>query len=61
MPFHVNAEDIFLHSEGALFANLPNEDGDLVNAYIDLNECLGNNNGTSRPASVSSASIFQTS
>ena len=56
MSFHVNAEELHINDDGhILLGKLPNEDGDLVEAEIDLNECLGNNDGTSRPALVFSA------
>lgn len=58
MSFHVNAEDLNINDDGhTLVGKLPNEDGDLVDAEIDLNEFLGNNDGMSRPASVLAASI----
>ena len=58
MSFHVNAEDLNINDDGCtLVGKLPNEDGDLVDAEIDLNEFLGNNDGMSRPASVLAASI----
>lgn len=45
MSFHINAEDIQLEDGHILTAKLPNEDGDLVDATIDLNEHLGNSEG----------------
>lgn len=51
MSFHVNAEELRVDDGHILRGNLPNEDGDLVEAEIDLNTALGNNDGTPRPAS----------
>lgn len=57
MSFHVNAEELRVDDDHILVGKLPNEDGDLVDAEIDLNEFIGNEDGTSLPASVLATSI----
>lgn len=52
MSFHVDAEELRVDDDHILVGKLPNEDGDLVDAEIDLNEFIGNEDGTSLPASV---------
>lgn len=47
MSFHLTAEDIRIEDSHRLVARLRNADGDLQDASIDLNTCLGNDNGTS--------------
>ena len=45
MSFHASAQDISL--DGAVLrANLVNVEGEAVEAQIDLNSLLGNDNGT---------------
>ncbi|KAE8152430.1 Cyanovirin-N [Aspergillus avenaceus] len=46
MSFHLSAEDIEIQDNHLLVAKLRNEDGDLVDAEIDLNQHLGNNDGS---------------
>lgn len=61
MSFHVNAEDLRVDDGSILAGKLPNEAGDLIDAWIDLNTIIGNEDGTSRPASVSAtSSTYQT-
>lgn len=57
MSFHVNAEELRVDDDHILVGKLPNEDGDLVDAEIDLSEFIGNEDGTSLPASVLATSI----
>ncbi|KAH2220376.1 hypothetical protein KXV37_001046 [Aspergillus fumigatus] len=45
MSFHLTAEDIRIEDGHGLVARLRNADGDLQDASIDLNTCLGNDNG----------------
>lgn len=45
MSFHLTAEEIVIEDNHILKAQLRNEDGDLVEATLDLNEHLGNNDG----------------
>ncbi|KAK1999382.1 CVNH domain-containing protein [Colletotrichum falcatum] len=46
MSFHVSAQDIRVDDGHILRARLNNSNGDAVDAEYDLNDCLGNNNGT---------------
>jgi hypothetical protein len=46
MSFHLSAEDIELDDGHILKAKLGNGDGDMVDAEIDLNQFIGNNNGS---------------
>ncbi|KAK3311055.1 Cyanovirin-N [Chaetomium strumarium] len=45
MSFHASAEDIRLDDGHMLRARLRNENGDLVDAELDLNHYIGNDNG----------------
>ncbi|EQB47658.1 Cyanovirin-N-like [Colletotrichum gloeosporioides] len=45
MSFHVSAENIRVDDGHILRAALRNENGDLNETEIDLNNCLGNNDG----------------
>ncbi|RYO96118.1 hypothetical protein DL763_003408 [Monosporascus cannonballus] len=45
MSFHISAEDIAVHDGHILRARLRNEGGELVDAEIDLDEFIGNDNG----------------
>lgn len=45
MSFAESAEDVRLEDGCMLLANLQNEDGEMVEASIDLNSCIGNNDG----------------
>jgi hypothetical protein len=45
MSFHVSAHDIRVDDGHILRANLSNNNGDSVEAEIDLNQIIGNNNG----------------
>lgn len=57
MSFHVNADELRVEEGHFLRGKLPNEDGDLVEAEVDLDEFIGNEDGTSRPASISATSM----
>lgn len=57
MSFHVDAEELRVDDGHKLVGKLPNGDGDLVDAEIDLNEFIGNDDGTPSPASVLATSI----
>jgi hypothetical protein len=46
MSFHLSAEDIRIEDNHVLVARLRNANGDLQDAQIDLNQFLGNDNGT---------------
>ncbi|PQE23846.1 Cyanovirin-N protein [Rutstroemia sp. NJR-2017a BBW] len=43
--FHLSAEDIRVDDNHILRARLRNENGEMVDAELDLNTCLGNDNG----------------
>lgn len=45
MSFAESAEDIRLEDGHMLVAQLQNEEGEMVEASIDLNSCIGNNDG----------------
>lgn len=45
MSFHLSAEDIRVEDNHILKARLRNENGDWVDAEIDLNQHLGNQDG----------------
>lgn len=45
MSFHLSAEDIRIEDNHILKARLRNENGDWVDAEIDLNQHLGNQDG----------------
>ncbi|KAE8388306.1 Cyanovirin-N [Aspergillus alliaceus] len=45
MSFHVTAEGVRLEEHHMLFGRLQNMQGDLIDADIDLNAVLGNNEG----------------
>ncbi|KAK2730738.1 cyanovirin-n family protein [Colletotrichum kahawae] len=45
MSFHVSAENIRVDDGHILRPQLRNENGDLNDAEIDLNNCLGNDDG----------------
>ena len=47
MSFAESAEDIRLEDGHVLVAQLRNEEDEMVEASIDLNECIGNNDGIS--------------
>ncbi|KAL3462205.1 Cyanovirin-N [Aspergillus heterothallicus] len=46
MSFHLSARDIRVEDGSRLVASLQNEDGDFVHAEINLDDFLGNNDGT---------------
>ncbi|KNG91607.1 cyanovirin-N [Aspergillus nomiae NRRL 13137] len=46
MSFHLSAEDIEIRDNHILFALLRNEEGELQESEIDLDEFLGNNDGS---------------
>ncbi|KAK2049406.1 CVNH domain-containing protein [Colletotrichum somersetense] len=46
MSFHVSAQDIRVDDGHILRARLTNADGESVDAEMNLNDCLGNNNGS---------------
>lgn len=45
MAFHLSAQDLRVEDKHYLVGQLQNFDGDLVDASINLDEFLGNNNG----------------
>jgi hypothetical protein len=45
MSFHASAEDIRVDDGYMLRARLRNADGELVDAEMDLNQFIGNENG----------------
>jgi hypothetical protein len=45
MSFHASAEDIRVDDGHILRARLRNENGDMVDAEMDLNNHIGNNDG----------------
>ncbi|KAL4882057.1 Cyanovirin-N [Aspergillus karnatakaensis] len=45
MSFHLSAQNIRVEDDHILHAELQNEDGDWVEAELDLNHVLGNNDG----------------
>lgn len=47
MSFHVSATNIELEDGHILKATLLNAEGEEVESELDLNEIVGNNNGTS--------------
>lgn len=47
MSFNTNAQDIRVDDGHILRARLQNNNGDFVDAEIDLDTCLGNNSGMS--------------
>ncbi len=54
MDFHVSAQDIRVDDGHILRARLSNSGGDEVDAEIDLNQLIGNNNGMlALPSSLS--------
>ncbi|KAK1590486.1 CVNH domain-containing protein [Colletotrichum navitas] len=46
MSFHVSAQDVRVDDGYILRARLNREDGECVDAEYNLNECLGNSNGS---------------
>jgi hypothetical protein len=44
--FHSSAQEVNVEDGHVLIAQLCNEDGDFVDAQFDLNDCIGNNNGS---------------
>ncbi|PLB45250.1 Cyanovirin-N [Aspergillus steynii IBT 23096] len=46
MSFHHSAEDIQIEDNHILVAKLANEDGEMQDASIDLDEFIGNNDGS---------------
>lgn len=50
MSFHLSAEDIRVDDGHILRARLGNGEGEHVDAELDLNTVIGNNNGTYVPA-----------
>ncbi|KAK4132230.1 CVNH domain-containing protein, partial [Trichocladium antarcticum] len=46
MSFHASAQDIRVDDGHILRARLQNTNGEEVDAEIDLNQCIGNNDGT---------------
>ncbi|RJE19926.1 CVNH [Aspergillus sclerotialis] len=46
MSFVATAEEVRLEDDHVLVAQLQNEEGEMVDASIDLNECIGNNDGS---------------
>lgn len=57
MSFHLSAQDIRIDDDHYLVGQLQNEEGEYVNASIDLNEFLGNDEGTSRPVPLPSLPV----
>lgn len=49
MDFHASAEDIRVDDGHILRARLTNAGGEQVDAEVDLNQFIGNDNGTSKP------------
>lgn len=45
MSFHASAQDIRVDDGHILKARLQNTNGEEVDAEIDLNQCIGNNDG----------------
>ena len=45
MSFHISAQDVRVEDNHILKASIPNEDGELVEAELDLNTCIGNHDG----------------
>ncbi|RYP09770.1 hypothetical protein DL765_008326 [Monosporascus sp. GIB2] len=45
MSFHISAEEIAVHDGHILRARLRNENGDMVDAEINLDNYVGNDNG----------------
>lgn len=45
MAFHLSAQDLRVEDKHYLVGQLQNSDGHLVDASINLDEFLGNNNG----------------
>ncbi|KAE8163790.1 Cyanovirin-N [Aspergillus tamarii] len=46
MSFHESAEEVNIRDGHILFARLRNEEGEFQDSEINLNEFLGNNNGS---------------
>lgn len=46
MSFHTSAQNIRVEENHILRASLSNNDGEFVQAEINLNEFIGNNDGT---------------
>ncbi|KAK3293788.1 CVNH domain-containing protein [Chaetomium fimeti] len=46
MSFHLSAEDTRVDDGHMLRARLRNEEGEMVDAELDLNDCVGNNDGS---------------
>lgn len=45
MSFHVTAQEVRVDDKHVLVAQLQNESGEYIDATLDLNQFLGNNNG----------------
>jgi hypothetical protein len=43
--FHINAQDMRIDDGHILRCRLPNNNGEEVDAELDLNSCIGNNGG----------------
>lgn len=48
MSFHQSAQDVRVDEGHLLRGKLRNENGDMVDAELDLNNCLGNTDGKAR-------------
>ncbi|KAH7379776.1 CVNH domain-containing protein [Cadophora sp. MPI-SDFR-AT-0126] len=46
MSFHISAQDVRVEDNHILKANIPNGEGELVEAELDLNTCIGNHDGS---------------
>lgn len=60
MSFHEHAEDIRIEDDHILIARLADAEGELQDASVDLNELLGNSEGTLnyvRPAVLARANL----
>lgn len=50
MSFHVTAQEVRVDDKHVLVAQLQNEGGEYIDATLDLNQFLGNNNGMPSPS-----------
>ncbi|CZS97642.1 related to Cyanovirin-N homolog [Rhynchosporium agropyri] len=46
MSFHAGANNVRVEDNHILKATIPNEAGEMVEAELDLNSCIGNHNGS---------------
>ncbi|KAL5327620.1 hypothetical protein ACEPPN_005321 [Leptodophora sp. 'Broadleaf-Isolate-01'] len=46
MSFHAAAQDVRVEDNHILKASIPNVDGEMIEAELDLNSCIGNNDGS---------------